>query len=82
MAHTEEELREASERVGLPFSYIQRLMAADQYDPQDPRSHDTLGRQLTVVFDHYIAKCLAAPDPIAALRQLGFEETADALDKR
>lgn len=82
MAHTEEELREAAERVGLPFSYLQRLMAADQYDAQDPRSGDTLGRQLTVVFDHYVARCLTGPDPVTALRQLGFEETADALDKR
>jgi hypothetical protein len=81
MTHDLDALREASERVGLPFHYVQRLVEADQYDAQDPRSGDALGRQLTVVFDHYIAKCLAAPDPIAALRQLGFEETADALTK-
>lgn len=80
MTHDLDALREASARVGLPVRYIERLAAADQYDAQDPRSANALGRQLTVVFDHYIAKCLAAPDPIAALRQLGFEGIADALE--
>ena len=75
-------LREASERVGLPVAYIQRLAAAEDHDPQDPDGHNTLAKQLTVVFDHYIAKCLNDSDPVSALRRFGFEETADALDKR
>ncbi|KAB1979452.1 hypothetical protein [Streptomyces triticiradicis] len=81
MAYTEEELRAASEQAGLPFTYLHRLMAAER-DVQDPDYGNTLARQLTVVFDHYAAKCLAAPDPIAALREFGFEESADVLDKR
>lgn len=70
-------LRDAAERVGLPFDYVQRLAAAEEHDP----GTSTLAKQLTVVFDHYMAKCLAAPDPIAALRDFGFEESAEMLAK-
>lgn len=76
-----DELREASKRAGVPFDYLQRLAAAEENDPQDPAGNNTLAKQLTVVFDHHVAKCLADPDPIGALRRFGFEETADALDK-
>lgn len=81
MTYDMEALRKASERVGLPFGYMQRLAAADD-DPQDPAGDNTLARQIAVMFDHYLAKGLAGDDPIGALRQFGFEETADALEGR
>jgi hypothetical protein len=80
MTHDVDALREASERAGVPFDYLQRLAAAEEYDPQDPGGNSTLAKQLTVVFDHYVAKCLTGPDPISALRRSGFDETADAVD--
>ena len=82
MTYTADELRELSERAGVSATYLQRLMAADDYDPQDPEGHNTLAKKLAVIFDHHVAECLGSPDPIGALRQFGFEETADALDKR
>jgi hypothetical protein len=66
MTHDVDALREASERAGVPFDYLQRLAAAEEYDPQDPGGNNTLAKQLTVVFDHYVAKCLTGPDPISA----------------
>lgn len=81
MTHDVDALREASERAGVPFDYLQRLAAAEEFDPQDPEGNNTLAKQLTVVFDHHVAKCLAGPDPIGALRQFGFDESADALGK-
>ncbi|MFB6675621.1 hypothetical protein ACFCWG_24985 [Streptomyces sp. NPDC056390] len=82
MAYTEDELRELSRRAGVPQEYLQRLMSAEDHDPQDPEGNNILTKKLTIVFDHHVAKCLASPDPIAALRQFGFEETADAFGKR
>lgn len=79
MTHDVDALREASERVGVPFGYLQRLSAAEENDPRDPGGNNILAKQLTVVFDHYVAKCLAEPDPIGALRRDGFIEAADAL---
>ena len=80
MRHSADALREASERSGVPFDYLMRLAVAEEHDPEDPDGSTVLGKQLTVVFDHYIAKCLAAPDSAAALRQFGFTESAAALD--
>lgn len=81
MNYADDELREAAERVGLSFDYLKRLTVAAEYDPQDPRGGNTLGKQLTVIFDHHLAKCLADPDPVASLRQFGFVETADAMTR-
>ncbi|MDQ0842386.1 hypothetical protein [Streptomyces sp. V1I6] len=80
MNYNADALREASERSGVPFGYLMRLAAAEERDPQDPEGNAVLGKQLTVVFDHYVAKCLAEPDPAAALRRFGFTESAAALD--
>jgi hypothetical protein len=82
MAYTEEELRELSRRAGVPQGYLQRLLDAEEHDLQDPEGDNVLAKKLTIVFDHHVARCLASPDPIGALRQFGFEESADALDKR
>jgi hypothetical protein len=82
MAYTEDELHELSRRAGVPLGYLQRLMAAEDPDPQDPEGNNILAKKLTIVFDHHVAKCLASPDPVGALRQFGFEEAADALGKR
>lgn len=79
MSYDVETLREASEWSKVPFGYLQRLAAAEEHDPQDPDGNNTLAKQLTVIFDHSVAKCLADPDPVAALRRLGFTEVADAL---
>ncbi|MFI1485805.1 hypothetical protein [Streptomyces sp. NPDC020747] len=79
MAYTSEELRTTSERAGIPLDYLTRLVAADDHDPQDPDGNHVLLKKLVVVFDHHVAKCFASPDPVGALRQFGFEETADAL---
>jgi hypothetical protein len=79
MAYDENTLREASDRSGIPLGYLSRLLAAEEFDEQDPRGDTTLGKQLTVVFDHYVAKCLTAADPVAALKAMGFTETADAV---
>ncbi|GHH87784.1 hypothetical protein [Streptomyces capitiformicae] len=81
MTHDVDALRDASERAGIPFDYLQRLAAAEDYDPQDPGGNNTLAKQLTIVFDHHVAKCLADADPIAALRRFGFDESAEALAK-
>ena len=82
MTHDVDALREASERADVPFGYLRRLAAAEEHDPQDPDGNSTLAKQLTVVFDHYVARCLADGDPVGALRRSGFEETADALGSR
>lgn len=82
MAYNMDALREASDRTGVPFNYVERLVAAEGFDPQDPDGNNVLAKQLTVVFDHRLAKCLAGSDPIDALRQLGFTETANALAER
>ncbi|MFE1111319.1 hypothetical protein ACFW5U_36305 [Streptomyces rochei] len=74
-------LRDAADRVGLPFDYLQRLAQAEAPDPQDPEGTGTLAKQLTIVFDHYMAKCLANSDPVTALRDFGFEESAETLAK-
>lgn len=79
MAYDMEVLRKAANHSGVPFGYLSRLAAAEEFDPQDPGGNNTLAKQLTAVFDHHVAKCLATPDPAAALRQLGFTEAADAL---
>lgn len=79
MTHDMDSLREASEQAGVPFGYLQRLVAAEEYDPQDPGGDSTLAKQITVIFDHYVARCLADDDPVGALRRSGFAETADAL---
>lgn len=81
MTHDVDALREASERSGVPFGYLRRLAAAEEADPQDPAGNHTLAKQITVVFDHYVAKCLADNDPIGALRRAGFIEAADTLSK-
>jgi hypothetical protein len=80
MAHTDEELREASARSGIPFDYIMRLKAAGEPTPDDPRADNALVKQFTVIFDHYVARSLTGTDPIGALRQFGLTETADALE--
>lgn len=79
MAYNMNALREAADRSGLPFDYLSRLASVEDFDPQDPEGNTTLVKQLTIVFDHYVAKCLASADPVAALRRAGFTETADAL---
>jgi hypothetical protein len=79
MAYNMNALREAAARSGLPFDYLSRLASAEDFDPQDPEGNTTLAKQLTIVFDHYVAKCLASADPAAALRQAGFSEAAGAL---
>jgi len=81
MAYSTDELRETAERAGMPLDYLMRLQAAEERDPQDPDGNHTLQKQLTVVFDHHVAKCLASPDPVGALLQFGFTETAEALNK-
>ncbi|MFJ8929207.1 hypothetical protein ACIRLA_21780 [Streptomyces sp. NPDC102364] len=68
-----------AERTNLPFDYLSRLLAVEDFDPQDPGGNATLAKQLTIVFDHHVAKCFASPDPISALHQAGFTEVADAL---
>ncbi|MFH8926409.1 hypothetical protein ACH4D4_05075 [Streptomyces pristinaespiralis] len=80
MKYNADALCEASERSGVPLDYLMRLAAAEDHDPQDPEGNTVLGKQLTVVFDHYIAKCLTASNPVAALRECGFTESAAALD--
>ncbi|MEV7364231.1 hypothetical protein [Streptomyces sp. NPDC091299] len=82
MAYTEDELRELSERAGVPQDYLQRLTAAEEPDPLDPRGDHILAKKLNIVFDHHLAKCIASPDPIGALREFGFSETADALSAK
>lgn len=72
-------VREAAGRTGIPFGYLERLVAAEEFDPQDPDGNGTLAKQLTVVFDHYVAKCFLEPDPVGALRRAGFTEIADAV---
>jgi hypothetical protein len=79
MPYNMDALREASDRSGVPFGYIKRLVAAEGPDPQDPDGNNVMARQLAVVFDHHLAKCFADANPIDALRQFGFTETADAL---
>jgi hypothetical protein len=79
MPYNMDALREASDRTGVPFGYMERLVAAEASTPEDPDGNNVMARQLTVVFDHHLAKCLADSDPIDALRQFGFTETADVL---
>lgn len=79
MKYTADALREASEKSGVPFDYLMRLTAAEEHDHRD-EGDSVLAKQLAVIFDHYVAKCLADPDPMGALRRAGFAETADALE--
>jgi len=79
MAYTDDELREVSRRAGVPKGYLQRLLAAEDPDPQDPDGNNVLAKKLTIIFDHHVAKCLASSDPVGALRSAGFTEVADAI---
>lgn len=79
MGYDVETLRAASDQSGIPIGYLTRWTAAEDFDPQDPEGNNTLAKQITVVFDHYAAKCLDNPDPIGALRKAGFIELADAI---
>ncbi|KKZ74821.1 hypothetical protein VO63_05035 [Streptomyces showdoensis] len=65
----------------MPFGYLTRLAAAES-TPDDPRGEGALVRQMTVVFDHYLAKALVGPDPIEGLKRFGFIETAAILEAR
>ncbi|MER7517764.1 hypothetical protein [Streptomyces sp. NPDC126499] len=81
MAYDMEQRREAAERSGVPFEYLARLVAAES-TPDDPRGDGALIRQMTVVFDHHLAKALIGPDPIEDLKRFGFVETAEILEAR
>lgn len=80
MAYTDDELHDASNRAGLSFDYPKRLSVAAECDSSDPEWGAVTAKQLTVVFDHHMAKCFANPDPIGALRRLGFTDVADAIE--
>lgn len=81
MAYTDDELRDASIRAGLSFDYLKRLATAADYDSSDPEWNAITAKQLTVVFDHHMAKCFTGPDPIGALRRMGFTEVAAAIEE-
>ncbi|HEY9372599.1 hypothetical protein [Streptomyces sp.] len=81
MAYDMDRVREASEKSGVPFDYLARLIAAET-SPDDPRGEGALVRQMTVVFDHYLAKSISGPNPIEDLKRFGFTETAEILDAR
>ncbi|MYX67338.1 hypothetical protein K388_05607 [Streptomyces sp. KhCrAH-43] len=79
MAYNSETLHAAANRSGIPFDYLARLQAAEAFDLDDPDGNNVLEKQMTVIFDHHLAKLLSSSDPVAALRSAGFTEAADAL---
>jgi hypothetical protein len=81
MAYTDDELRNASNRAGISFDYIKRLSAAADCEPSDPEWGSVTEKQIVVIFDHHIAKCFTKPDPLGSLREMGFIEVADAIEK-